>query len=60
MVKRGITVPLEVVQSPSGEFTSVTLAYIDEVGPVGEHIVNVLVPEFYVQHWGHLQHNEAR
>jgi hypothetical protein len=57
----GISVPLEVVQSSTGEFTSATLNYIDEL----EHrwpdaIVNVLIPEFYVEHWwGHLLHNQS-
>jgi amino acid transporter len=57
----GITVPLEVVQTQTGEFTAATLAYIDEVQARWENdIVNVLIPEFYVQHWwGHLLHNQS-
>ena len=57
----GITVPLEVVQTQTGEFTAATLSYIDEVQRRWENdIVNVLIPEFYVQHWwGHLLHNQS-
>ena len=57
----GITVPLEVVQTQTGEFTAATLSYIDEVQARWENdIVNVLIPEFYVQHWwGHLLHNQS-
>jgi amino acid transporter len=59
--ERGITVPLEIVHSPSGEFTTATLSYIEEVGHRWDNtIVNVLIPEFYVQHWwGHLLHNQS-
>ena len=35
--EHGITVPLEIVQTQTGEFTAATLAYIDEVAaPLGE------------------------
>jgi amino acid transporter len=59
--ERGITVPLEIVHTTTGEFTAATLAYIDEL----EHrwantVVNVLIPEFYVEHWWeHLLHNQS-
>ena len=45
----------------SGDFTAATLAYVDEL----EHrwhntIVNVLIPELYVEHWWeHLLHNQS-
>jgi amino acid transporter len=57
----GITVPLEIVTTPTGDFTAATLAYIDEVQNRWENdIVNVLIPEFFVQHWwGHLLHNQS-
>ena len=56
-----LTVPLEVVQTQTGEFTAATLSYIDEVQARWENdIVNVLIPEFFVQHWwGHLLHNQS-
>jgi hypothetical protein len=59
--EHGITVPLEVVRSPEGDFTAATLAYIDELGHRWDNtIVNVLIPEFYVEHWwGHLLHNQS-
>ncbi|MEX1008849.1 MAG: APC family permease [Acidimicrobiia bacterium] len=59
--EHGITVPLEIVQSPTGEFTAATLSYIDEVEHRWDNtLVNVLIPEFYVQHWwGHLLHNQS-
>jgi hypothetical protein len=59
--EKAIGVPLEVVHSPYGEFTAATLAYIEEL----EHrwkdaVVNVLIPEFYVDHWwGHVLHNQS-
>jgi hypothetical protein len=59
--QRGITVPLEIVHSPNGEFTASTLLYVDEL----QHrwptsFVNVVIPEFYVAHWwGHLLHNQS-
>jgi hypothetical protein len=59
--EHGIAVPLEVVQTPTGEFTSATLSFIDELeGRWSGSVVNVLIPEFYVEHWwGHLLHNQA-
>jgi hypothetical protein len=57
----GITVPLEIVHTPTGEFTAATLSYIEEL----EHrwpdtLMNVLIPEFFVEHWwGHLLHNQS-
>jgi amino acid transporter len=59
--QHGIAVPLEVVHSPTGEFTSATLSFIDELeGRWSGAVVNVLIPEFYVEHWwGHLLHNQS-
>jgi amino acid transporter len=59
--EHGITVPLEVVHSPTGEFTSATLSFIDELeGRWSGAVVNVLIPEFYAEHWwGHLLHNQS-
>lgn len=59
--QQGITVPLEIVHTPTGEFTDSTLLYIEDL----EHrwpnaYVNVIIPEFYVEHWwGHLLHNQS-
>jgi hypothetical protein len=57
----GLSVPLEIVRSPYGEFMAPTLAYIDELQYRWENtIVNVLIPELYVEHWwGHLLHNQS-
>jgi hypothetical protein len=54
-------VPLEIVRTPTGDFTAATLSFIDEVQSRWENdIVNVLIPEFFVQHWwGHLLHNQS-
>jgi hypothetical protein len=59
--ENGITVPLEIVRAPYGEFTSATLAYIDEIEHRWDNaVVNVLIPEFYVEHWwGQLLHNQS-
>ncbi|MEP6623234.1 MAG: APC family permease [Acidimicrobiia bacterium] len=57
---RGITVPLEVVRTSNGEFTTATLAYLDELAARTDNTVNVLIPEFYVEHWWeHLLHNQS-
>ncbi len=59
--RHGITVPLEIVHTATGEFTAATLSYIEEL----EHrwpgtLVNVFIPEFFVEHWwGHLLHNQS-
>ena len=56
-----ISVSLEIVRSPTGEFTAATLSYIDEIEHRWDNtIVNVVIPEFYVEHWwGHLLHNQS-
>jgi amino acid transporter len=58
---QGITVPLEIVRTSTGAFTAATLAYIDELERESENtIVNVLIPELYVEHWWeHLLHNQS-
>jgi hypothetical protein len=57
----GIRVPLEIVRSARGEFTASVLSYIDDVQrrwPTA--IVNVIIPELYVEHWWqHLLHNQS-
>jgi hypothetical protein len=59
--QQGITVPLEIVHTSTGEFTASTLLYMDEL----EHrwpnlFVNVIIPELYVERWwGQLLHNQS-
>ena len=59
--QKGLTVPLEIVRSLYGEFLAPTLVYIDELQYRWDNsIVNVLIPELYVEHWwGHLLHNQS-
>jgi amino acid transporter len=58
---QGIATPLEIVHTPTGEFTASTLHYIEELDRRWENsIVNVVIPEFFVEHWwGHLLHNQS-
>jgi amino acid transporter len=59
--QKSLTVPLEIVRSPYGEFMAPTLSYIDELQYRWENtIVNVLIPELYVEHWWQqLLHNQS-
>jgi hypothetical protein len=59
--EQGISVPLEIVRTETGEFTAATLAYVDELQHRWpDSIVNVIIPELYVEHWwGHLLHNQS-
>ena len=59
--QRGITVPLEIVHTATGEFTNSTLLYLDEIHHRWPNAyVNVIIPEFFVEHWwGHLLHNQS-
>jgi amino acid transporter len=59
--QQGITVPLEIVHTSTGEFTAAALAYIDELElRWPDAFLNVLIPELYVEHWwGHLLHNQS-
>ncbi len=56
-----IEVPLEVVRTAGGEFTSATLAYLAELeGRFEGSLVNVLIPEFFATRWWeHLLHNQT-
>jgi amino acid transporter len=56
-----IDAPLEIVRAPSGDFTTSTLRYIDELERrwVGTKLT-VVIPELYVEHWWqHLLHNQS-
>jgi amino acid transporter len=57
----GIRVPLEILRSARGEFTASVLSYIDDVQRRWPNaIVNVIIPELYVEHWWqHLLHNQS-
>jgi amino acid transporter len=57
----GITVPLEIVHIEAGEFTRSVLAYVNELQHRWpDDIVNVVIPELYVEHWWqHLLHNQS-
>jgi hypothetical protein len=59
--QRGITVPLEIVHTETGEFTNSTLLYLEEIGHRWPNtFVNVIIPEFFVEHWWeHLLHNQT-
>ncbi len=59
--QRGITVPLEIVHTSTGEFTNSTLLYLDEIHQRWPKVyVNVIIPEFFVEHWWeHLLHNQS-
>jgi amino acid transporter len=56
-----IRVPLEIVHSARGEFTGSVLTYIDDVQRRWPNaLVNVIIPELYVEHWWqHLLHNQS-
>jgi len=57
----GITVPLEIVHIEAGEFTRSVLTYVKELQHRWpDDIVNVVIPELYVEHWWqHLLHNQS-
>jgi amino acid transporter len=56
-----IRVPLEIVHIPGREFTTSVLAYINELQHRWpDEILNVIIPELYVEHWWqHLLHNQS-
>ena len=58
---QGIAVPLEIVNTPSRDFTDATLHFVDEVGHRWENtIVTVLLPELFVEHWWEqVLHNQS-
>jgi hypothetical protein len=57
----GIRVPLEIVHASRGEFTASVLAYIDDVQRRWPNaLVNVIIPELFVEHWWqHVLHNQS-
>ena len=57
----GIRVPLEILRSARGEFTASVLAYVDDVQRRWPNaVVNVIIPELYLEHWWqHLLHNQS-
>jgi hypothetical protein len=59
--EHGIRVPLEIVHSQRGEFTASVLLYIDDMQRRWPNaLVNVIIPELYVEHWWqHLLHNQS-
>ncbi|MEX0664155.1 MAG: APC family permease [Acidimicrobiia bacterium] len=56
-----INVPLETVLSPEGDFTAVTMRFIDEFEQRRPgSMVTVMIPELYTQHWWQqLLHNQS-
>jgi amino acid transporter len=56
-----VDAPLEIVRAPSGDFTTATLRFIDELEQRWPNtIVTVVIPELYVEHWWeHLLHNQS-
>jgi Amino acid permease len=56
-----VDAPLEIVRAPSGDFTTATLRYIDELERRWvDTKVTVVIPELYVEHWWqHLLHNQS-
>jgi amino acid transporter len=56
-----IDAPLEIVRAPSGDFTTATLRYIDELERRWvDTKLTVVIPELYVEHWWqHLLHNQS-
>ena len=56
-----IDVSLEILSSPTGEFTATALAFVDDVESRWPNAtVNVIVPELYVEHWWqHFLHNQS-
>jgi len=59
--EHGIRVPLEIIHSARGEFTGSVLTYIDDVQRRWPNaLVNVIIPELYVEHWWqHALHNQS-
>jgi amino acid transporter len=59
--EHGISVPLEIVNSPDHAFATATLAFVDEMRRRWpDSVVTVLIPEFFVDHWWqHLLHNQS-
>src|SRR3954467_5742679 len=57
----GIRVPLEIIHSARGEFTGSVLTYVDDVQRRWPNaLVNVIIPELYVEHWWQqLLHNQS-
>jgi amino acid transporter len=57
----GISVPLEVLDSPYRDLTAVVLAHLDELDRRWHHeYLTVIIPEFVVEHWWHrLLHNQS-
>jgi amino acid transporter len=53
--------PLEILRSPSGDFTTATLRYLDELERRWPNTrVTVVIPELYVEHWWQqLLHNQS-
>jgi hypothetical protein len=56
-----VDAPLEIVRTPSGDFTTATLRYIDELERRWvDTKITVVIPELYVEHWWqHLLHNQS-
>jgi amino acid transporter len=59
--QRGVSVPLEIMHTATGEFTAVTLNYIDELQRRWpDALLNVLIPEVHTEHWwAYLLHNQS-
>jgi hypothetical protein len=59
--QQGVEAPLEIVRAPSGDFTTATLRFIDELERRWPStMVTVVIPELYVEHWWeHLLHNQS-
>ncbi|HEX4529279.1 MAG TPA: APC family permease [Acidimicrobiia bacterium] len=59
--RREVDAPLEIVRAPSGDVTTATLRYIDELERRWvDTKVTVVIPELYVAHWWqHLLHNQS-
>ena len=59
--RRGIPVPLKVLDSPFREVTDPVIEYVREVrGGNPRDLVTVLIPEYVVGHWWeHLLHNQS-
>ncbi len=59
--QRGVDAPLEILRAPMGDFTAVTLRFLDELEDRWANtIVTIVIPELYVDHWWqHLLHNQS-
>jgi hypothetical protein len=59
--RRGIPVPLKILNSPYRDITGPVLAYVKDIGMKGARdVVCVFIPEYVVGHWWEqLLHNQS-